>query len=86
MFGLVSPSEIRKVIAIIYGGKKTNMSEDLKCSFKSSRVAGQINFYSEFNRTPTPEEVSMFPTVNLSRGAVRPYRIDQLDVHNGNGA
>ena len=62
------------------------MSEDIKCSFSSNRVGGQIYFYSEFNRTPTADEVAAMPSVNLSRGTTRMFRLDQLDQHNGNGA
>ena len=85
MFG-ISTSEVRKIIAIIYGGKKIIMSEDLKCSFSSNRVSDQIYFYSEFNRTPTADEVAVMPSVNLSRGGTRMYRLDNLNLHNGTGA
>ena len=66
--------------------RKELSNEDLKITVKEQMVNGEIYFFSTFNRTPTATELSDMPSVNLSRGHNKQYRLDQLEQHNGTGA
>lgn len=61
---------------------------DLKITVDASMVNGQIYFHPSFNRTLTATEKSLLDNfkVNLSRGSVSMYRLDELQNHNGRGA
>ena len=54
-------------------------------------VNGELHFFSSFERdgkpvTLTAEEMKVVPSVNLSRGRVKMYSLNNLSDHNGSGA
>lgn len=59
---------------------------DLKLVVDSQMVNGQVYFFSRIEGKITDAERALLPSINLSRGSVRNFRIDQLDRHNGTGA
>src|SRR3990167_5237024 len=59
---------------------------DLRIAVIKEIVDGQLCFNTTFNRTLTATENSLMPSVNLSRGGKRMYRLDKLADHNGTGA
>lgn len=54
---------------------------DLKITFSEGMKAGHIVHETKFSRPLTAEESSLLPTVNLSRGGNRQYRLDNLANH-----
>lgn len=61
-------------------------SNNVKLTVESQMVNGQVYFFSSITPTLTTAQANMLPSVNLSRGSNKQYRLDNLSAHNGTGA
>ena len=62
------------------------MESNLEFELDHEIVQDQILFFPKFSRELTDAERDALPEVNLSRGSIRMYRLDELHFHNGDGA